>query len=365
MTVDDIALTLQKGLGVRGAAHLLSLAGSASAVYAASEGELSGKFGLRSDIARALAAKTAHREAEEELRYMRRHGISAVASTDADYPALLRECPDYPHVLYFVGDAAAFRGRMLSVVGTRAATVYGQQMCDALVGRVAELAAGTAVVSGLAYGIDAAAHRAALRYGLRTVAVIANPLPGVTPVQHRALAHDIAERGGAVVTELHSRTRQNGAYFIPRNRIIAGMGEGTVVVESPAGGGALSTAALADGYGRIVMAVPGRAGDRCSAGANRLIMERRAAMVCSGDDIVRELGWDIACPGFIPVRESPPVLNGDERRIMECLHGGEAADMDTLALRSGIPIGQISAVLLGLELGGMVRALPGKRYEKS
>ena len=230
---------------------------------------------------------------------------------------------------------------------------------------MAELAAGTAVVSGLAYGIDAAAHRAALRYGLRTVAVIANPLPGVTPVQHRALAHDIAERGGAVVTELHSRTRQNGAYFIPRNRIIAGMGEGTVVVESPAGGGALSTAALADGYGRIVMAVPGRAGDRCSAGANRLIMERRAAMVCSGDDIVRELGWDIACPGFIPVRESPPVLNGDERRIMECLHDGEAADMDTLALRSGIPIGQISAVLLGLELGGMVRALPGKRYEKS
>ena len=203
--MDDIALTLQKGLGVRGAAHLLSLAGSASAVYAASEGELSGKFGLRSDIARALAAKTAHREAEEELRYMRRHGISAVASTDADYPALLRECPDYPHVLYFVGDAAAFRGRMLSVVGTRAATVYGQQMCDALVGRVAELAAGTAVVSGLAYGIDAAAHRAALRYGLRTVAVIANPLPGVTPVQHRALAHDIAERGGAVVTEKKCR----------------------------------------------------------------------------------------------------------------------------------------------------------------
>lgn len=193
------------------------------------------------------------------------------------------------------------------------------------------------------------------------MAVIANPLPGVTPVQHRALAHDIAERGGAVVTELHSRTRQNGAYFIPRNRIIAGMGEGTVVVESPAGGGALSTAALADGYGRIVMAVPGRAGDRCSAGANRLIMERRAAMVCSGDDIVRELGWDIACPGFIPVRESPPVLNGDERRIMECLHDGEAADMDTLALRSGIPIGQISARAAG---AGTRRDGPGVAGEK-
>ncbi len=160
----------------------------------------SGKFGLRSDIARALAAKTAHREAEGRLRYV---GATAYRPSHPRMritPALLRECPDYPHVLYFVGDAAAFRGRMLSVVGTRAATVYGQQMCDALVGRVAELAAGTAVVSGLAYGIDAAAHRAALRYGLRTVAVIANPLPGVTPVQHRALAHDIAERGGAVVT---------------------------------------------------------------------------------------------------------------------------------------------------------------------
>lgn len=365
MTADDIALTLQRGLGVRGAVHLLALAGSAEAVYAASEEELVGAFGLRRDVAHGIVCRSAHRQAEAELRHMKRNGISALASTDAAYPALLRECPDYPHVLYFVGDPAAFGGRSLGVVGTRAATVYGQRMCDAVVGRMAELLPDTVIVSGLAYGIDADAHRAALRYGLRTVGVIANPLPGVTPAQHRALAHDIAERGGAVVTELHSGTKQNGAYFIPRNRIIAGMGEGTLVVESPAGGGALSTAALADGYGRTVMAVPGRADDRCSAGTNRLVMDRRAAMVCSGDDVVRELGWDIVEPGAIPAREAPPpLLSADEKRLLECMPDGEAADMDTLALRSGIPVGQLSALLLGLELAGRVRALPGKRYER-
>lgn len=366
MTADDIALTLQRGLGVRGAVHLLAAAGSAAAVYAASEAELVGAFGLRADIAHGIAAKSAHRQAEAELKYMRRHGISAVASTDAAYPALLRECPDYPHVLYFTGDAAAFGGRPLAMVGTRAATPYGRHMCDVLAGRLAEMEPDVSLVSGLAYGIDAEVHRAALRYGLRTVAVIAAPLPDVTPAQHRQLARDIVEHGGAVATELHSATRRNGAYFIPRNRIIAGMAEGTVVVESPAAGGALSTASLADGYGRAVMAVPGRVGDRCSAGANRLIAERRAALVCSGDDIVRELGWDIAVPGVIPrSTPPPPVLGADERLVMECLADGSAVDMDTLSLRSGIPVGQLSAVLLGLELAGLVRSLPGKRYEKN
>lgn len=364
MTADDIALTLQKGLGVKGAIHLLACMGDAAGVYAATESDLVEMAGLRKDIAREIIGKTAHRQAGNELKFMRRNSISALASTDDEYPALLRECPDYPHVIYYMGDPTLFGGRMLSVVGTREATSYGQRMCDMLIGRLSEIEPETVIVSGLAYGIDSHAHHAALRYGLRTVAVIANPLPGVTPASQRGLALDIVAHGGAIVTELHSQTKQNGSFFIPRNRIISGIGEGTVVVESPASGGSLSTAALADGYGRVVMAVPGRADDRNSAGANRLVMERRAAMACSGDDIVRELGWDIKKPGVIPVRKQDAVvLDADGKLLVQCFREGEAADMETLAVRSGISAGRLAAHLVELELSGIIRSLPGKRYE--
>lgn len=366
MTVEDIELTLQRGLGAKGVAHLLSVMGSAQAVYAAGKGELTGNAGLREDIADNIVRRSCRREAESEMKYLSRHNLSGVASTDSGYPQLLSECPDYPHVLYVRGAVNALQGRMVSVVGTRISSPYGQRMCDVLIGRLAEIDSGTVIVSGLAYGIDASAHRAALRYGLKTVAVIANPLPEVSPSQHRALAEEIIAAGGAIVSELHSQTKQNGSFFIPRNRIIAGMSQGTIVVESPYKGGALETAKLADGYERNVMAVPGRVGDRSSDGANNLIVTRRAAMVCCGDDIVRELGWDITQPGIIPERKrNIPLLKPDERRIMECFGEGESLDIDTLTMRSGVPAGQLAVVLLNLELGGILRSLPGRIYEST
>lgn len=365
MTIDDIALTLQRGLGLKGIAHLLAMLGDAASVYAASESELINEVGLRPEIVRGIVAKESHKQAAAEMKYLTKQGLLAVASTDPEYPELLRECPDSPHVLYVRGDLAALHGKMLSVVGTRAITPYGQRMCDSLVGRLGEIEPDTVIVSGLAYGVDANAHRAALKQGLRTVAVIASPLPDITPSQHRALADEIVEKGGAIVTELHSQTKQNGSYFIPRNRIIAGMSEGTVVVESPSGGGSLSTADLADGYSRVLMAVPGRVGDRSSEGTNRLVVTRRAAMVCSGDDIARELGWDIVEPGFVPAHKvAAPLLNADEKRVMNCFGEGETVEMDSLAIRSGVPVGQLAASLLSLELAGLLRPLPGKRYEK-
>lgn len=365
MEIENIALTLQYGLGAKGIAHLLSLYGDARTVYAQTEEELVTGAGLRRDLAHGIASRSSFRAAASEMKYMAKHGIAGVASTDPHYPVLLRECVDFPHVLYVMGAVDALSGKMLSVVGTRTVTPYGQRMCDVLVGRVAELEPDAVIVSGLAYGVDACAHRAALRYGLRTVGVVASPLPEVTPSVHRSLAREIVDNGGAIITELHSATKQNGSYFVPRNRIIAGMSEGTVVVESPSNGGSLSTADLAYGYQRAVMAVPGRAGDRCSEGANRLIMSRRASMVCSGDDIVRELGWDIDTVGVIPARNAaPPVLDGDEKRVAECFGDGETLDMDTLIARSGVPAGQLAALLLGLELAGVLRCLPGKVYER-
>lgn len=365
MTIDDIALTLQSGLGPKGIAWLLSVFGSAGEVYSAGEERLVREAELKPEFAREISRRTCHSQAEKELKYIEKHSIAALASTDTVYPELLRECPDYPHVLYIRGSVEAFEGNLLSMVGTRTATPYGQRMCDTLVGGMAELDGGTVIVSGLAYGVDAECHRAALRYGLRTVAVIANPLPEVTPSQHRSLADEIVEKGGALVTELHSQTKQNGAYFIPRNRIIAGMSGGTVVVESPLKGGSLSTAGLADGYGRTVMAVPGRAGDRCSEGANALIKRQKAAMVTSGDDIFHEMGWDIAEPGRVPAApKNVPALNASEKRVFDCLREGETLGIDAIASRSGMHIGELAATLLNLELGGFVRMLPGKMYER-
>ncbi len=364
MTIDDIALSMQYGIGPRVVAHMISVMGTSAEIYAATEDELAGRCRLKPEIARSILRKNHHMEAEAELRYMKKHGIEAVASTDGDYPPLLGECADYPHVLYVRGNVGALGLRALSMVGTRTITPYGQRMCDVLVWRVSELVPGTAVVSGLAFGVDAHSHRAAIKYGLPTVAVVANALPGVMPAQNASLADEIVSSGGAIVTELHSGTKQNGAYYIPRNRIVAGIGEGTVVVESAAGGGAMTTADFAHGYERTVMAVPGRAGDRCSEGANMLIRRRRAAMVCSGDDIVHELGWDIAVAGKVPRHAKETItLSNDERLLLGCFGEGEAVDMDVLSMRSGIAIGQVAALLMNLEIGGAVRALPGKRYE--
>lgn len=266
MTIEDIALQMTPGIGVKGAVHLLGIFGDARGIFAAAPEELAMKAALREDIIRNIVHRKGFAAAEKELGYCRRNSIVAIASTDPEFPALLREIPDYPHVIYLKGNAAALSARCVAMVGTRRATPYGQTMCNRLVEGLAAQVPGLCIVSGLAFGIDVAAHRAALAAGVRTVAVLANPLPGVMPAQHTAVARDILDHGGALVTELHSQTRQNGTAYLARNRIIAGLGAGCVVVESPDSGGSLATAHCADGYDRSVMAVPGRATDGMSSG---------------------------------------------------------------------------------------------------
>ncbi len=364
MTIDDIALTLQRGIGPAVVAHLISVMGTAADIYSATEDELAGRCELKREIARSILQKNHHREAEAELKYLDKHGLSGVASTDEYYPPLLRLCTDYPHVLYVRGNVKALGLRTVSMVGTRTITPYGQRMCDELVARLARLVPGTAIVSGLAFGVDANCHHAALKHGLPTIAVVANALPSVMPSQNSALAEEIVAKGGAIVTELYSGTKQNGSYYIPRNRIIAGISAGTVVVESAREGGSMRTADFVEGYERRLMAVPGRATDRCSEGPNMLIYRQRAAMVRWGDDIVHELGWDIAEAGKVPVQAAEMlIVDNDERILLGCFGEGEAVDMDTLSLRSGIAIGQVAGILMNLEIAGAVNRAGGKRYE--
>ena len=366
MTIEDIALQMTPGIGIKGAVHLLELFGDARSIFAATADELVTKAGLRPDTAQQIVRRKGFPAAEKELAHCRRNNIAAVASTDPEYPALLREIPDYPHVIYIKGCVEALSARCISIVGTREATPYGQTACNRLVGGLAERVPGLSVVSGLAFGIDVAAHRAALAAGVPTVAVVANPLPGVTPTQHAGLARDILEQGGALLTELHSQTRQNGSLFLARNRIIAALSAGTLVVESPASGGSLFTAHCADGYNRTVMALPGRVTDRMSAGTNFLIRNQKAQMVLTADDIITELQWENAAPQRDTRTETPGDrrLTPDERGLLGCFRTDDPLSLETLGELSGLDPGELATLLVGLELSGAVRQLPGNRYMK-
>lgn len=366
MTLEDIALQMTPGIGVKGAAHLLEVFGDARSVFAASADELARKAHLRPDPAQAIIRKKAFPAAEKELAYCRRHGISAVASTDPEYPPLLREIPDFPHVLYYKGNIEALSGHCLSVVGTRDATPYGQQMCSRLIEGLAERVPQLTIVSGLAFGIDIAAHRAALAAGVRTVAVVANPLPSVTPAQHTAFAREILDRGGALVTELHSQAKQNGTFYLARNRIIAGLSAGCIIIESHDTGGSLYTAHCADSYNRTVMAVPGRATDRASAGTNHLIRNRKAQLILSAGDVIDALMWDLGeDPATLqPRRGEQPPMTPEEQRLLACFDTADPLPLETLGARSGLDPGELSVRLVELELAGAIRQLPGNQYMK-
>ncbi len=365
-SIEDMALTFLPGIGVKGRVHLLECFGDAAAVFRASEEELVERAQLRPEAAHSLRkAGSSLQKAEKELAYCRRHGITPVASTDPDYPPLLREMPDYPSLLYVVGEVGALVRRTLAVVGTREATPYGQVTCSRLVESLAERVDDLCIVSGMAYGIDIAAHRAALAAGVPTVGVLANVLPAVAPAPHAAVGREVLQRGGALVSEINSQTPQNGSAFLARNRIIAGLCAGTLVIESPAVGGSLHTAACADGYHRAVMAVPGRVGDKSSFGTNNLIASHTAQLVQTADDIIREMMWDVDAEALRPAAAaSLQPLTGEEERLLACFPDADPIAVEELALRSGLDLGALAALTIGLELSGFVRQLPGNRYLK-
>ena len=365
MKLEDLALVMTPGLGTKGVAHLLEMYGDAESVFGATEQELVRDAQLREDVARAIARREGWKAAQQEAEYCRRHSIEILASRDAAYPKLLREATDYPHIIYVRGDVSALSRRCVSFVGTRRMTPYGERACSELIAGLAARVPDLCVVSGLAFGIDAAAHRAALLNGVPTVAAVANPLPAVTPTQHTALAEDIIAHGGAIVSELPSSTRQKGCYYISRNRIIAALGCGTVVVESHAGGGALTTAQFADDYNRSVMALPGRVTDSASSGTNHLIRSRRAQLVASADDIINELMWDLDLPAAPSLKVDPTMdLTADERGLLCCFRTSDPLSVGELMELSGMRSGELSALLMSLELAGAVRLLPGNMYEK-
>ncbi len=362
-----MALTRVPRLSLAAARSLVDALGSATAVYEHrhSLGDVCPQ--ARKATLEALAAMDTHMpRAEQELEWATRNGIQCLGLGDDGYPLRLRECADAPIILYYKGQANLNASHVVSVVGTRHITEYGKDLCSSLLHDLHALCPDALVVSGLAYGVDIHAHRAALDEGSDTVAVLAHGLDQIYPRLHRDTAVRMLSRGG-LLTEFMAGTNADKRNFVQRNRIVAGMSDVTVVVESARKGGSLITAGLASDYDREVMAFPGRVTDACSEGCNHLIRTSRAAMITSAQDLVELMGWETAPErrrqlgqGIQP--ELFPELTADERQVVQAMQGSDKVHLNHLSQSTSLPIGRLSSILFGLEMKGLVRMLPGGMY---
>ncbi|MCX4260398.1 MAG: DNA-processing protein DprA [Muribaculaceae bacterium] len=360
-----MAFASVRGMNRALADDLIARLGSEREFFEASETRLRYITSSRSRIYTADYRAARLRDAEAEERFVASHGIKAIYYTDAEYPERLADCDDAPLMLYAVGNTDLNSSRLVAVVGTRHATPYGIDFTNRLVEELAECTDGVVIVSGLAYGIDVAAHRAAVRCGLPTVGVLAHGLNTIYPADHRATAADMVRKGGMLLTEYITSEPVHKGNFVARNRIVAGMADCLVVVESADKGGALITANLAAAYCRDVFAVPGRVTDRYSAGCNRLISANAATLVRSGADLCDAMGWPLKVAEVAETSpELPIVMNSQEELIVKFLDANEDAGISQIVAGTGLAVGPLMSTLIDLEFRGLVLSLPGSRYRK-
>lgn len=315
---------------------------------------------LRADIS-AL-----QRRAEEECRYCEQYGIQALTPQDEGYPERLKNCDDAPLVLYYKGNANLNARRVVNIVGTRRCTIYGQDLIRRFVFDLRAACPQVLIVSGLAYGVDICAHRAALECGYETVGVLAHGLDDLYPSRHRATAQQMVGQGG-LLTEFMTGTNADKINFVRRNRIVAGMSDACILVESAAKGGGLITADIARSYGRDVFAFPGRVGDLYSEGCNNLIRDNGAALITSAADFVHAMRWE----GDARVAQAQsegiqrnlfPDLTAEEKAIVDVLLKNNDLQINMLATQAGLPVNRVAALLFELEMKGLVRTLAGGMY---
>ena len=318
--------------------------------------------GVNPGVVTALDCPAAFLRAEQEMEFVEKNRLSCLTLKDEAYPSRLRECEDAPIVLFFKGNTDFNRLHVIDMVGTRRATDYGTQFCADF--DLAVLCPDVLVVSGLAYGIDIHAHRAALANHLPTVAVLAHGLDRIYPYVHRKTAIDMLAQGG-LLTEFLTGTNPDKHNFVSRNRIVAGMSDATIVVESAAKGGSLITAELAEGYHRDCFAGPGRVTDESSIGCNRLIRDNKAALIQSAEEFVQIMGWAVAEQ---PARTEGiqrnlfPELTEEEELVMRILMRQGDLHINAMVVEADIPVNRMSALLFELEMKGVVKAMVGGVY---
>lgn len=364
MTEQDLfyllALLRVEGVGDIIAKKLLANFGSAENIFKAKNSQIAAVDGVGAVLLKNLKDKTVFEKASQELKFIDQNNIKTSFFQEEHYPDRLKHCIDAPVLIFSAGNINLRNDRIISIVGTRQITSYGIEFCRNLIEDLAPL--NPVIVSGFAYGVDIVAHQLAIEYKLQTIGVLAHGLNQIYPKAHKKYMAKMEENGG-FITEFWSSTNPDKENFVRRNRIVAGMSEATIVIESADRGGSLITANMANDYNRDVFAVPGRVTDKYSQGCNQLIKTQKANLLTSAADLVYMLNWDIKSE-IKPVQKQLFVdLESDEQKIYDFLLKNGKELLDIIALQCELPIFKISGILLNMELKGVVRPLPGKLFE--
>ena len=355
-----IAISLIPNIGDVRAKRLISYCGSAEAVFKEKQHALEKIPGIGNFNAKAIVTHNVFNRAEEEIKFIEKNNITALFYLDKEYPKRLTHCEDSPVLLYFKGKANLNSEKIISIVGTREATDYGRQQCEKL---IAELAVyNPIIVSGLAYGIDICAHKAAMDQNLTTVCGLAHGLDKIYPAIHRQTAEKMLDNGGWL-SDFTSKVIPDRENFPRRNRVVAGMSDATIVVESKISGGSLITADIANSYNRDVFAFPGRVNDECSKGCNNLIKQNKAALIQSAADISYIMGWEQKTKNAPIQKQLFVELKPEEEVLVNLLKGKDNLNVDDICLFAKMPMSKVSSLLLTLEFSGIVKSLPGKIYK--
>ena len=357
----QIALTLIPNIGDVHAKALANQFGDAESIFKSKKKELEEIEGIGSIRAASIKAFHNFTVAEEEIAFIEKYKISPLFITDKNYPQRLLNCYDSPAMLYYKGNADLNTSKIVAIVGTRNNNEYGKTVCEELVKDLA--GENILIVSGLAFGIDSIAHKSALKNDLKTVAALAHGLDRIYPSQNKTLAKQMIEQGG-LLTDFRSKTNPDKQNFPKRNRIVAGISDAIVVIETGIKGGSLITAELGNGYNKDVFAIPGRTSDTKNEGCNYLIKNNKAGLITSANDILENMGWkEHKKPSAKKQRELFIELTDDEKIIVKILQQKEHIHIDELYIKSGLSSSSAASALLTLEMQNVVSSLPGKLYK--
>ncbi|WP_298222375.1 DNA-processing protein DprA [Flavobacterium sp.] len=355
-----LALLKVEGVGDIIAKKLLTHCPEPASIFNPKTSGLDSIHGIGSFLLGKLKDKTIFAKAEAELCFIEQNNIKVSYYLDEDYPERLKHCIDAPVLLFSSGNIQFNNRKIISIVGTRQVSSYGIDCCKKLISDLAPL--DPIIVSGFAYGVDIAAHQAAIENQLQTIGVLAHGLNQIYPKAHKKYATKIEENGG-FMTEFWSSSNPERENFIRRNRIVAGLSEATIVIESADKGGSLITANMANGYNREVFAVPGRITDTYSQGCNNLIKTQKAQLLTEAADLIYHLNWDLETTSKPIQKQLFVTLEDDEQKVYDFLLKNGKEMLDYIALECDFPIFRISGILLNMELKGVVRPLPGKYFE--
>ena len=355
-----LALQRTKGFGDIVAKKLIVHCGSAKEVLASKKSSLQKINGIGNHTIRYLQDSQYLKQAEEEIIWADKNDVTIISYFDDDYPERLKQCIDSPLVLFSVGNQQLKDRKCISIVGTRNITSYGREMCEALIDKIAPYK--PIIVSGFAFGVDICAQRAAVDNKLQTIGVLAHGFDQIYPKIHKQFMAPI-EKNGGFLSEFWNGDQPLREHFLKRNRIIAGISQATIVIESASKGGSLVTADIANSYNRDVFAFPGRTSDIFSKGCNELIKNHKAAIITSADDIIKTLNWDTQKNSTVIQKQLFIELNPEEQKLYDFLLKQGKSILDHIALQNGFTIQKTVSILFNLELQSVVRPLPGKQYE--